>query len=128
MKCEKCGTTMEAIHEGSGITIKCPKCGWNIATTTSPVIVQDETNYFIYLCDSCKASIERLKVVSEIVGGNFLEAKRYLSGEIKTALLHGEALRIKRAARLLKTAKINYKIMPTFPYDLEDHSDDDYII
>ncbi len=128
MKCEKCGTTMEVMNEGSGIAIKCPKCGWNMATTTSPAIVQDETDYFVYICGSYKTSTERLKVVSEILGGNYLEAKRYLSGEIKTALVHGEALRIKRAARLLKTAKINYRITPTFPYDLEDHSDDDYRI
>lgn len=105
MKCEKCGTTMEAIREDSGIAIKCPKCGWNIVSTSSPAIVEDETEYSIYLCDSHKASIERLKAVSEIVGGNFLEAKRYLSGEIKTALIHGVALRIKRAARLLKKLK-----------------------
>ena len=92
MKCEKCGAAMKTMHEESGTTIKCPNCGWNIATTMSLTIVEDETDYSIYICGSYKANIERLKAVSEIVGGNFLDAKRYLSGEIKAALIHGEAL------------------------------------
>lgn len=49
MKCEKCGTEMNTVRTDRELMVLCPKCGWNVVTTVSPEIVEDENEYGIYL-------------------------------------------------------------------------------
>ena len=128
MKCDKCGTEMNVVRTDYELMIVCPKCGWNVVTTVSPEIVEDEKEYGIYLDGPQNASREALKVVSQIIGSNYLAAKKALSAEPGSLLIADKALRIKRFARALNGAGLRYEIKPSFPYDINDPSGDDYEI
>ena len=108
------------------LMIVCPKCGWNVVTTISPEIVEDEKEYGIYLDGPQNASREALKVVPQIIGSNYLAAKKVLSAEPGSLLIADKALRIKRFARALNGAGLRYEIKPSSPYDINDPSGDDY--
>ena len=128
MKCDKCGAEMNAVRTEGELMAVCPKCGWNAVTTVSPEIVEDEKEYGIYLDGPQNASGAALKVVSQIIGSNYLAAKKVLSAEPGNLLIADKALRIKRFARALNGAGLRYEIKPSFPYDLNDPSGDDYEI
>jgi predicted nucleic acid-binding Zn-ribbon protein len=128
MKCDKCGTEMNVVRTDYELMVVCPKCGWNVVTTVSPEIVEDEKEYGIYLDGPQNASREALKVVSQIIGSNYLAAKKALSAEPGSLLIADKALRIKRLARALNGADLRYEIKPSFPYDLNDPFGDDYEI
>lgn len=79
-------------------------------------------------CGPQKAGKEALKTVSEIIGSNYLAAKKALSSEFGNLIISAQALKIKRCACALDGAGVRYEIRPAFPYDIYDHSDDDCAI
>ncbi len=66
-----------------------------------------------------------MRVISEIIGSNYLAAKKALSAESGNLLI---ALRIKHFARALSSVGLRYEIKPSFPYDIDEPTGDDYVI
>ena len=127
-KCEICGHEMVHFHEGSNGGEKCPNCGWGYVTTMFPDTIADETIYGIYLLGPQTASRAALKTVSEIINSNYLAAKKALDSESGNLLIAECALKIKRFARSLNEVGVRYEIRPPFPHDVDDHSDDNYVV
>ena len=127
-KCEICGHEMIPFHKGSEGGMRCPNCGCCVVTTMFPDAVADETIYGIYLLGPQVANRAALKAVSEIINSNYLAAKKALDGESGNLLIAGCALKIKRFARSLNEVGVRYEIKPPFPHDLDDHSDDNYVV
>ena len=116
MICEICGETLIFQKHTSEIVWKCPKCGWAEATTYIDPIYEDETVYSVVLHISDDITKEKLKVVSRIVGCNFIKAKSLLMHE-GSVLVEDKATTIKETAALLKECKIEFDITPEFIYE-----------
>ena len=55
--CPDCGATLEDFVEGSSMRQRCPSCGWSLATTYAPPILEDDAEYTITLLAGNDASL-----------------------------------------------------------------------
>jgi large subunit ribosomal protein L7/L12 len=112
--CEKCGAEMKPINKGIGYGMTCPNCGWGWTTSYFEPILLDDTNYHVILVsNNCSVSI--IKIVSEISGYNYIEAKRMIESAPVT-VFSGKAVDIKPVKEKLEKASVDFNIEPEFTY------------
>lgn len=112
--CPDCGTEMTEIYEKPALNLTCPKCGCKIATTRWEKIDLDETNYVISVSHIENPTIQQIKVVSKIIGENFITSKKVL--EKGGTVFEGKAVDVKSIVKTLKDMHIECIISPEFPY------------
>lgn len=124
--CEKCGHVMIDRSFANSIHIECPNCHWGWATTTYDPIADDNTDYEIYLCSGNEQTMDNIKLIAEIMGCNFLHAKKALSSDTNTMIYKArnesvasmyKAQRVQAIASRLKEGSLHFLIVPEFPYE-----------
>jgi hypothetical protein len=118
MLCEKCKTNMTHICENSEQGWLCPLCGWGILTTYIDKIHQDTTEYSIYVKSVVNINKDKVQIISQIAGVNYIVAKQILEkGDI--CILKAKAIDIKKAICKLGNMNIPFEVTPEFNYCLE---------
>lgn len=126
MICEKCGSEMIDQSIGDSICIECPKCGWGWATTTYDPTCEDRTPYEVWLELGNQQTLEILRLIANVAGVNFIQAKTILSSESPVMIYRAcpEAAaeknmvqQIQDVARKLLDAGVQFSIKPDFTYD-----------
>ena len=125
--CDKCGAEMIPNDQERTTGMLCPKCGWGWVTTRQDPIATDDTDYSIFIKPNNPAVPDTIKLIADIVGVNFLQAKKILSSE-KDELIYKarnesastmyKAQRVRAVAKRLKEAGIAFTITPDFPYEI----------
>ena len=115
MLCEKCKTNMIHVHENSLQGWSCPVCGWGILTTHIDKIQQDMTEYSICIKGIANIDKDKIKVISQIAGANYIVAKQMLEQE-GICILKAKAIDIKKAKYELENVNIPFEITPEFDY------------
>jgi len=127
MICEKCGAEMKEVHSSFSIGMECPNCGWGWVTTHIDAVFEDDINYEIWLIPGNEQSKVKIKVMAEVLGVNFLQAKKILSSEEavmiykarnEAAATMPKAKRVQTVVALLKQAGLRFSIKPDFPYEV----------
>lgn len=111
--CPDCGSITEEINEGLTVGAKCTKCGWSVATTYIPPIMQDQTLYTVNIQNGDHKNENHIKIISKIAGVNFLQARTLLQKE-KSIIFKGKALEIKKIKLILEKLNIVTDIEPKF--------------
>ncbi|MCR5847843.1 MAG: Zn-ribbon domain-containing protein [Lachnospiraceae bacterium] len=114
MKCLRCGFEVLTESGNSEIIVKCPKCGWTAVTTYMSEIEDDLTKYSIFIEQGNSTDRELIKLVSELSGMNFLEARNILLKGGRMVVEY--AVAIKEITTKLDMVGIEYHIDPIFPY------------
>lgn len=126
--CEKYGEQMVSIDQERTVGMTCPKCGWGWVTSHFDAIDIDQTNYSIFLKPGNPVVIDNIKMIASLCAINFIEAKKTLQMDEDTCIYtatnessadYSKAGKVKHIASLLKAAKLNFYISPSFPYELE---------
>ena len=115
MLCEKCKTKMVHVCENSVQGWSCPSCGWGTLTTYIDKIYQDMTQYSIYTKSVVNIDKDKIKVVSQIAGVNYIVAKEMLAKE-GVCILKAKAIDIKNAICKLERVNIPFDVTPEFNY------------
>lgn len=115
MICEKCKERMNWFIDGCIQGWICPLCGWDIVTTYIEDMYIDETEYSLYIKKVSEISIEKIKLVSQISGVNFIVARQMLEKE-DNCILKAKAPKIKEAIVKLQELNIEYFVNPVFNY------------
>lgn len=115
MICPECKSATVSKIEGDTLLIECPECGWLIVSSCIDPIYEDTTEYEILIGANNQTTKDLLKVVTSIAGSNFISAKKIIESP-GTILIKGQAPQIKEAAINLLKAKMNFDIVPNFPY------------
>lgn len=100
---------------GHSISWICDNCGEAVASTCFEPYETDLTVYHILLSSPFKANTNMLKLVSEIAGCNYIEAKKMIE-KAPAEIFSGKAIDIMEIKEKLETANIDFKIEPEFPY------------
>ena len=77
--CEKCGEQMISIQDERTVGMTCPRCGWGWVTSYFDPITTDNTDYSIFIKPDNPATASNIKLIADIAGVNFLQAKKLLS-------------------------------------------------
>ncbi len=115
MLCEKCKTNMIYIRENSVQGWLCPVCGWEILTTYIDKMLQDMTEYSVCIKNTANIDKDKIKVISQIAGVNYIAAKQILEKE-GTCILKAKAIDIKKAICKLENVNIPFEVTPEFGY------------
>ena len=113
--CEKCGGALEFQIDNNVQGMFCAKCNFSVVTTYIPEIDADESAYEIRLQAPLSADRNNIRIVAEISGFNFLQAKAALQTE-GILIFRGKATEVSRAKEKLLVAGITHSISPFFPY------------
>lgn len=73
---------MIANYEKPALNLMCPKCGIKIATTKREKNDIDDNDYEIILKPVFNPSIKQIKILSNLIGQNFVKSKNYLKVEV----------------------------------------------
>ena len=115
MVCEKCKTNMVYICKNSVQGWSCPACGWNIITTYIDKLYQDNTEYSIFIKKINNIDKDKIKLISQIAGVNYIVAKQIIiRGD--ACILKAKAVDIKVAISKLEIAGIPFEVKPEFNY------------
>ncbi|MDE6973504.1 MAG: hypothetical protein K2P38_10450 [Lachnospiraceae bacterium] len=121
MLCEKCKTNMIYIRENSVQGWLCPVCGWEILTTYIDKMLQDMTEYSVCIKNIANIDKDKIKVISQIAGVNYIAAKQILEKE-GTCILKAKAIDIKEAiCKLLVSKKFVTFKKPMNPSRFQTH-------
>lgn len=115
MTCEKCGTEMKCIKDGHSLSWICSTCGNGVATSFFNAYETDVNTYIVTLTASFKASVNDLRLIAEISGCNYIEAKKKIESA-PIDLFRGKAVHVKEIKKKMEAAGINFEIKPDFPY------------
>lgn len=113
--CEKCKTNMIPVRGNSVQGWSCPVCGWGILTTYIDKIYQDMTEYSICTKSIANIDKDKIKVVSQIAGVNYIVAKQMLEKE-GICILKAKAIEIKKAICELENGNIPFEVISEFNY------------
>lgn len=113
--CEKCGAEMVPIDPTKPVGMECPKCGWGWATTYTEPKYEDETIYKIILEQGNAADLENVRVISKVIGCNFITAKAIIEGST-LVLAEGKAAQVEKHIDMLSQTSLRYRVEPDWPY------------
>lgn len=112
--CPQCGTIMNEVYEKPALNLTCPKCGCKIATTRWDDIDLDDTIYKIIAKPTNDINIDKIKLISELTGLNYIQSKDLL---IKGGMIDNcKAIEVESICNRLNENKIDYDINPKFPW------------
>ena len=112
--CPECGAEMYEKYNKPALNLTCPKCGCKIATTRWESIDLDSNEYEVKVKPITNPSLDVLKVISKIIGKNFILTKNELLGGCTVFI--GRAVEVKKITTLLDEKNIKYSVSPDFPY------------
>ena len=113
--CEKCGSEMAYFMKVGSCGFSCPNCCWGWATTYHSPLDLDEQKYTVTVENSNEGDSQKYKTISEILGCNYLEArKKLISGFSISEISAKETVSVLRA---LTAGQISFKVTPDFPHD-----------
>ena len=115
MVCERCKKKMDYGIDGCVQGWRCPACGWNIVTTFFDNINIDTTEYCLYINNKSDINKEKIKMIAQITGINYVTAKQML-GKKEVCVLKARAPEIKGAITKLQEVGIDFKVNPLFKY------------
>lgn len=110
--CERCGGELKIFEEASAQGLVCASCGWSVVTTHIPDIKVDETKYEVYCSGDYKNEVH-IRAVSEVVGCNFLMARKTLEHG-RSLVFIGQAEEVLRVRNTLASAGLVCVISPDF--------------
>jgi hypothetical protein len=113
--CEKCGGEIEVRTEGSTQGIYCTRCDWAVVTTNILEIVKDRTAYEVSLLSGNFQDKDQVRVIAEVSGVNFLEAREILKSE-NVVIFSGRATEVLNMRSRLAAVGISFAIRPEFHY------------
>lgn len=118
---------MISIKDGRTVGMTCPRCGWGCVTSHFDSIATDDIDYSIFIKPDNSATASNIKLIADIAGVNFLQAKKLLISE-KNELVYKaknepastmyKAQRVLVVAKRLKKANIAFVIVPDFPFEV----------
>lgn len=94
----------------------CKNCNRWILTTSVSKLERDNTIYNIVLLEKENLNRKQLNLIKKASNKSVEEVKELLEN-ITPILFQGKAKEIKRKIELLNEIKINYEIIPPFPFD-----------
>lgn len=100
--CERCGGELKNFEEASTQGLKCASCGWSVVTTHVPDIKVDEAKYEV-CCSGDYKNEAHIRAVSEVVGCNFLTARKTLERG-RSLVFVGQAEEVLRVRDILVSA------------------------
>ncbi len=115
MICDKCGAEMRFKQDGHSICWVCDNCGEAVASTYFESYETDLTDYCILLVAPFKATMDILKLISEIANCNYVEAKRIVE-KAPVEIFCGKAVEVKAIKEKLEAANLEIRIEPEFLY------------
>ena len=116
MLCERCRTSMIYFCKNSVHGWACKNCGWEVITTYIDQMHQDRTEYCIYIKRMKIIDKDKIKLVAEISGVNYIMARKMLwEGEF--CVQKAKAKDIKSIIDKLKNADIPFEVVPEFYYE-----------
>jgi hypothetical protein len=111
--CPQCGGPTEVRQKGFTRGLYCTRCDWAVVHTEIPQINLDTTLYEVRIRDGDYGNREHVKVVADISGVNFLEARRLLQ-QREPVVFRGQAIDVVPVRESLKSAGILFTISPEF--------------
>lgn len=114
-KCPECGGQLVNTVEGSTLIVSCKNCNWSVATTYISPIDADETLYSIALTKNNEMTVDQLKLISKMIGGNFLNAKRAIN-DSSVIITKAKAKTVAEARKKMDAVGLKYQITPAFPH------------
>lgn len=102
-------------RDGHSVCWVCDNCGEALASTCFEPYETDITVYRILIVSPFKATTDILKLISEIVGCNYVEAKKLIENA-PAEIFCGRAVDVKSVKKKLDAAGIEFEIEPEFPY------------
>lgn len=115
MSCPECGGSLKSEIVGSSVVVSCENCGWSVASSYIEPIREDETVYSLFLENGNTADKRTLSCLSNVVGCNFLQAKKMVDGS-RSLLFSGTAVEVREKRDQLEEGEVAYSIEPDFPY------------
>lgn len=117
MRCDRCGSTLSALHEGSTQGTYCQVCGASAVTTHISAIRLDRTRYSIHLAwqPSMQASPAQMQALARATGVNTVTARRLLRTNLPM-VFEGVAEEVFRVRASLQSVGFNVEIDPGFDY------------
>ena len=113
--CPWCHYHLESFCEDSVMGLRCTNCDWCIVTTYIEPIRADITHYTLSIDKIENPSLEQLRVVSKMLGVNYLKTRKLLqNGEAK---LIDFAVEIYEHKTILSLNNIAFSIYPEYPYN-----------
>lgn len=112
-RCPQCASPTEQIREGRVSGVRCPRCGWSVVTTETDAIDRDVATYEVRIENSDFHDKAQVKIVSHMLGINFLQATRLLQ-EDKPLVYRGNAREVQRIKSELETNHISLSVTPPF--------------
>ena len=113
MKCKKCNNEMIKYVAGGDVEYICPVCDEEPATQIDNLIEFDSNQYIVKILKISDYDKSMLKIISQICGCNFLEAKRILE-ETGKEFKPMDALETRNSKKKLEEGKVQYDISPDF--------------
>lgn len=104
MICEKCSADMHKFNKVSVQGWSCPNCGWSILTTYIGREWEDITEYSIYIRNVTNINKDKIKLISNICGVNYIAARRLLLQD-NACILRAKAPKIKEV--IVKLEQMN---------------------
>lgn len=114
-KCGNCGGDLEYRQEGSCQGMFCQDCTWSVVATYFPEYITDETVYCIFVTGTPFQDLNKIRVISNVAGMNYLEARQLLQKK-KIKIFAGRASEIMEIREKLIKAGVSYEIDPEFKY------------
>ena len=115
MVCEKCRSEMRFKQVGHTVEWICDNCGESVAATCFEPYETDPADYHIFLTAPFTASVNIIKLVSEISNRNYVESKRLIESS-PAEIFCGKAADVLRIRNKLRAANVEIRIEPDFPY------------
>ena len=114
-KCPKCGSHLNCQIKGHGVSLKCEKCDYSIATSYFEDWYYDTTKYSIYIQPTENISIDKLKYIAKKCQMSIIKIKQELSKN-SLFLKNGYAYELKDDIIDMNEKGIEYEIIPNFKY------------
>jgi DNA-directed RNA polymerase subunit RPC12/RpoP len=111
--CPECGVPTEVLEEGRTSGMRCPNCGWSVVTTNFLPIEQDATIYEISINFGNYCDQRQIKLISQLTGCNFLQARKILQG-VEATVYKGKAPQVLVIKQELIAANLSVTIKPEF--------------
>lgn len=114
--CPDCGGQIEIRVEGSTGGQYCMRCDWAVVTTHLPQIVYDANSYKLEIAGGDHRSEVHLRTVAQLLGVNWLEARKLLLEQVPFEILTDSATNVAKARDTLEDVGLRYTISPPFPW------------
>ena len=117
-KCPECGGKLISNVEGHGLSIKCEKCDYSIASSYFEEWEKDPTQYTVFIKPNENLKIESLKYISKKCQTSIIKIKQELVSK-RLFFIKGLAYELKDDIIKLRELNIDYEIEPKFNYNFQ---------